>query len=124
LAVSDLRCLPPQTGFTIAPTATEFPDDKSSFAFLSLGIHDSSVTDRDWHGWYWNVLPVFMIGLTVRFAGFGVINAFNRAEQAKKSIWFQLRYKGSFTLYGSVLLFLLCFVGLFGLCCWLILRQM
>jgi hypothetical protein len=123
LAVSDLKCLPPQTGFTIGSNATSFPDDKSSFAFLSLGIHDSSVIDSDSNGWYWNVLPAFMIGLTVRFAGFGVINAFNRAEQAKKSFWFELRYKGSLMLYGSVVVFFLCLAGLCGVCTWLIFRQ-
>lgn len=121
LAVSDLKCLPSQTGFSVDADATSFPADKNSFYFVSLGQDDPYVTDQSWDGWYWNALPAFMVGLTVRFAAFGAINALNQSEQAKKPFMYRLIHKGSPGLYVKVVLFWLCLVGLIGVTCWLVL---
>lgn len=123
IAVSDLKCLPPQSGFTQTDGAINFPEDQDSFSFLSLGQNDSNVTDISCGGWYWGVLPGFMVGLTVRFAAFGAINSSNRSKMAKKSFLFQLRNKGSLQLYLTVAAFFICLAGLIGATCWLILRE-
>jgi hypothetical protein len=123
IAVSDLKCLPPQSGFTQTNDATNFPEDQASFSFLSLGQNDSEVTDLSWNGWYWGVLPGFMVGLTVRFVAFGAINSLNRSKMAKKSFIFQLRNKGSLQLYSTVAAFFICLGGLIGVTSWLILRE-
>ena len=62
-----------------------------------------------------------MVGLTVRFAAFGAINALNQSEQAKKPFLFRLTHKGSRALYVKVVLFWLCLGGLIGVTCWLVL---
>ena len=116
-----MKCLPSQTGFTIDADATSFPADKNSFYFVSLGQNDPNVTDQSWEGWYWNALPAFMVGLTVRFAAFGAINALNQSEQAKKPFMYRLIHKGSPGLYIKVVLFWLCMGGLIGVTCWLVL---
>mmetsp|Transcript_20466 Transcript_20466/g.33924 ORF Transcript_20466/g.33924 Transcript_20466/m.33924 type:complete len:1212 (+) Transcript_20466:224-3859(+) len=123
IAVSDLKCLPPQTGFTQTDEAYNFPDGKDSFAWVSLGQNDSNVTDLSSNGWYWGILPGFLVGLTIRVVAFGAINSLNRAQMAKKSFLFQLRNKGSFSLYLSVAAFWLCLGGLIGVTCWMILRE-
>lgn len=123
IVVSEMKCLPPQTGFTQTDEATNFPVGEDSFSFLSIGQLDSNVTDFSCSGWYWGILPAFMVGLTIRFAAFGAINSLNRSKMAKKSFLFELRNKGTPRLYLAVLAYGLCLGGLIGVSCWLILRE-
>jgi hypothetical protein len=123
LVVSDMKCLPAQTGFTVGVDATNFPEGESSFDFLFWGMSDSSITIPSCNGWYWNVLPAIMVGITLRFASFGIINSFSLQQQAKKSFWFQMRYQGSRELYMRVAIYCTCLLALFIATCVLVLRQ-
>lgn len=126
LAVSEHRCLPPQTGFT-QENAPNFPPDKSTFAILGLAENDLNVTERTCDGWFWYVLPAMMVGLTVRFIAGGLIHVVGRSQQAKQSLIkdmaFEMRNPGPkttvmwFASYIILLLFLLTVTS------WLILRQ-
>ena len=115
LSVSDAKCLPSQSGFTVStnPDSVNFPEGKSSFDMLFWGQNDLHITDAGCNGWYWNVWPALFVGLTLRYLSFGIINSFNLEMHAKKSFWFQLRHQGSSRLYLSVGIFCAVFVVMF-----------
>lgn len=123
IIVSDMKCLPAQTGFTVAVDAINFPKEKSSFHVFSWGMNDSSVTDPSCSGWYWNVLPAVMVGITLRFAAFGVINSFNLEQQSKKSFWFRMRHQRTPELNRSVAIYCTCLLVLFIITAVLVLRK-
>lgn len=86
MAVSEWRCLPQQSGFTIEPYAVNFPMADSAFSFVGVAGHDLTVTERSCSGWYWCVPAVIFVGLAVRFGAFGAMHGFYRAEQTKKPL--------------------------------------
>jgi len=91
LTVAEQRCLPAQSGFTVEPTSINFPVDLvGSFHLVGLAQNDSSVVRFSCHGWYWGVLPAFMVGLSLRVLAAGVLHVSDRSKQAKKSLWFDL----------------------------------
>jgi len=120
--VSDSKCLPSQTGFTVdRMIATDFPVEKDMFSLLSLGINDPYVSDYSCSGWYWNVLPAILAGLAVRFLGFGAINGFNRSVQSKKSLWHELRWSKLFLI--KFILYWIVFFGLVAALAYTTLRK-
>lgn len=126
LAVSEHRCLPPQTGFT-QEHAPNFPPDKTAFAIVGIAQNDFHATERSCDGWFWYVLPALMVGLTVRFLAVGLLHVVGRSQQAKQPLFKQMSdemssYKPKTTLmmfvsYNIILL------GLLIVTSWLILRQ-
>jgi len=62
--VSDFRCLPEQYGFTKALSQTKFK--KTSLDFLHLAMTDQSTRLRHCKGWYYGIIRMFFVGLTIR----------------------------------------------------------
>ena len=125
LAVSEHRCLPEQSGFTVK-NAPNFPPDKNSFALLGLAQNDSTVTIYSCDGWFWYVLPAFFVGLTIRVAAGGLIHVVGRSQQAKKPflslISEELRTRGPKTTTLVFVCYFLVLLGLITVSSWLILR--
>lgn len=125
LSVQEQRCLPEQSGFTVAATSVNFPlDIVGSFNLVGLAQNDESVVQQSCNGWYWGVLPGFMVGLTVRFLAAGTLHISDRAKQAKKSLWNDLKVRplSRNPSLRALCLFLLCWISLFSLTSWLIVR--
>jgi hypothetical protein len=103
LTVSDFKCLPPSSGYTIANNFKKtFPVGKDSFSFVHLGQHDSHVNEGNCGGWNWGMFPAFMVGLTLRFIALGAIHTCQLSKQAKKPFLFRLHKKGTKRLYSLV----------------------
>jgi hypothetical protein len=124
LTVSDQKCLPSQTGFTIdKENATDYESINDSFNQTQLGQLDPNLTNHSCGGWYWGVLPAVLVGVTIRFVAFGVIHIVNRGQLAKRSFWHQLRYKGNKGLYLTLALYVLGLINLLGVTSWAILAK-
>jgi len=125
LVVSSGRCMPPQYGFTSDPTISAgFPEEKNAFRLMGMAMNDPSVSNFTCNGWFWNVGPALMVGLTLRYIAFGVINTFNQGQQAKKSFFtHRLIRQGSKSLYIKTALYWVILIALFVLTCFLILRK-
>jgi hypothetical protein len=92
MAVQELRCLPEQSGLTVDPTSVNFPiDSVGSFHLVGLGQNDLSVVQRSCRGWYWGVLPSFMVGLSIRVLALGTLHVSDRSRQNKKSLMYELK---------------------------------
>ena len=130
LTVSELRCLPEQSGFTVVPESSPFLAESFSFAFAGLAQNDLGVGNHSCSGWYWGVLPAFLVGLAVRLLASGIIHASGRSMQAKRPLQEVLRHElesKQVTVLKSTWLpltvFLAVFISLFGLSAWAILRK-
>jgi len=70
MVVSEYRVLPPQYGFSINPSTTEFPLEKNMFIVTSLAQNNfprvTYWSPKNRHGWFWGILPSFFVGLTIR----------------------------------------------------------
>ena len=90
MIVSEYRALPPQTGWTL--TGDDMPSydssdivsklhvkkvsDLNTFNILQLAhqdIHEASHQSSS--GWYYQILPSFFVGLTIRFGGAFLVRA-------------------------------------------------
>lgn len=92
MAAQELRCLPQQSGFTVEPTSVNFPIDMvGSFHLVGLGQNDLSIVQRSCNGWYWGVLPAFVVGLMVRVLALGTLHVSDRSRQNKKPLMYELR---------------------------------
>lgn len=57
----------------------------ASFRLVAQGLNDfGNVIQQDCNGWYWGVLPAFVVGLTIRWIAGGVNHLSGRPQQAKK----------------------------------------
>lgn len=126
LAVSEYRCLPPQSGFTQV-NAPNFPPDKTTFAILGLAENDSSVDERSCDGWFWYVLPSLMVGLSIRFLAGGLLHVVGRSQQAKQSLLKEMasefKSRGLKTTFLCFVCYIILLLGLLTVSSWLILRQ-
>ena len=120
MAVGEYRCLPEQSTFTIEDSAVNAPRRNSAFFQLGYAEHDLSVTERSCDGWYWSVLPAIFVGISVRFAAFGAMHAFQRAQQTKKPL-FQVMQKDTRVVL-MVATYALIFSGLLVFTTWTMLR--
>jgi hypothetical protein len=92
LAVQELRSLPEQSGYTVQPSSVNFPiGDVGSFTLVGLAQNDLSVVQHSGNGWYWGVLPAFMVGLTVRVLALGTLHVSDRPRQNKKPLMYELK---------------------------------
>lgn len=130
MCVSEAKCFPIQSGYTVSPDAWNFPNFKEYYSYwvpLTYMAHSDmeNALTQGCEGWYWWVPAAVTVGLLVRFAGCIAINFSDRSKQGKKSIWTELtdssKPRGCFIISG--LLVLIVFLGLLALSCWLILRQ-
>ena len=87
--VSDFKCLPEQTGFTLGGENVYF----RSFEELSLGLHDKNITEQSCSGWYYNFAVSFVTGLTVRVAAGILLHIVNRSELSQLPIRVSLKTK-------------------------------
>jgi len=121
MIVSELRALPPQSGYTISEeirlnagaAGVSGSDEVNAFNILGLAQNDvDNVSIQSSSGWYQQMLPPFLVGLTVRFLGVLLLHACNRPEQAKSSILTEMKRNLSYFLEILVLfcLFILCFM--------------
>jgi hypothetical protein len=126
LAVSEHRCLRPQSGFT-QEDAPNFPSDKTSFALLGIAQNDSNAMNHSCDGWYWYVLPAFMVGLTIRLMAGGLIHIVGRSQQAKQSILKEmeneLKSHGPKTTVMVFLCYIIILLGLLTVTAWVMLRE-
>jgi len=58
-------------------------------------------------GWYWNVLPLFLVGLFLRMTSMALVHVFNRGEQAKAPIWQEMKNKGNVFVFKFIFVVLL-----------------
>jgi hypothetical protein len=121
LAVGEYRCMPEQSIFTITNEAVNRPYDSSMIISLGYAGHDPTATRRSCNGWYWSVLPVILIGITVRYAALLAMHGFNRSPQTKKSLFHVMsRDKG---VAFRVIINVLILGALFGVSTWAIRRD-
>jgi hypothetical protein len=128
LTVAEHRCLPEQSGFTQTADAVNFPVELNSFGILGLAQNDGGVRVQSCSGWYWGVLPAFLVGLTIRVVAGSVIHVSDRSKQAKRTLWnemqMQASQKGIFKgINMAVAVFVLVIAALFSLATWAILRE-
>lgn len=117
LAVAEWRCLPSQSGFTVLQDAINFPISYSSFSLLHLAENDPNVVERTFNGWYWGVLPAFVVGLTICVLAGGVIHVSDRSKQANRSLASELP-----KLKWHIFVFVLVVAGMAAIAIWLMLR--
>jgi len=131
MLVSQLRTLPQQSGWTLQKP---FPDSiidqfeninfdykkyKNLFAVQSLAqtnMPDASIQSH--FGWYHQILPPFLVGLTVRLGGALLIHTCNRSQQAKTSIISELKRNVPYRI--EIFVILCCLVSFFVLSLWAI----
>jgi hypothetical protein len=122
LVVGEYRCLPEQSGFTIEDHALNRKVEDTVFWTLGYARHDiGNVIQKSCSGWYWSVLPIIGIGLTVRFIALGAMHAFYRSLQTKKSLLFVM--KKDRRAFRDVILYVVVLCFLFGVTTWLMIRD-
>jgi hypothetical protein len=122
LAVGEYRCLPAQSGFTVEDESVNFPRDSTILAIMGVAGHDPNASQQSCNGWYWSVLPSIFVGLTVRFAAGLAMHTFNRSQQTKKPLLFEMKRDRKVT----IVVVAMC-VALFGMGClttWLYSRDL
>jgi hypothetical protein len=130
LTVAEFRCLPEQSGFTQTAIAINFPQPLNSFALIGLAQNDSNVREQSCSGWYWGALPALLVGLTIRWAAAGAIHVSERAKQAKKPLWKEIKQQAAqkgLSIFKStgmaVVMFVFVLAALFSVASWSILRS-
>lgn len=120
MIVSEYQCLPVQSGFTVnAIDAPKFEMELNSFSLLGLGKNDNQISKLSCEGWWWFVLPSFMVGLTIRFVALGTLHITSRGKQAKQSLTKEIMSKNiPFILSGIIMLAII--AVLFAVTCWVI----
>jgi len=131
MLVSELRTLPPQSGFSlqvdnlvsldgiIANFGVDTPDFRLLNAFNAVNLAQHDMPEASYQsnsGWYNQILPPFFVGLTIRFGGALLINTCNRPQQSKTSIISELKRSVSYRIEICVLLFF--WLSSFGLSLW------
>lgn len=137
-AVSEAKCLPEQSGYTVDANSFTYPEFNASWpyskdlTYMARTDLDTAIT-QSCDGWFWWVPAAFAVGITVRIVGGVAINFSGRSQQGKKSFRTEIvddfrkcragsRPTSQSFILISILVFLL-FAGFFALSCWLILRE-
>lgn len=121
LTVGEYRCLPEQSGFTIETTSLNRQSNSTMMSLLGYAGHDQNAVRYSCEGWYWSVVPVICIGLTVRYLAIGAMHACFRAQQAKKPLFYVMKRNLSVTMI--VVAYCFGFVALFSVTTWLFIRD-
>ncbi|VEU38252.1 unnamed protein product [Pseudo-nitzschia multistriata] len=93
LTVGEYRCLPEQSGFTIASSSSNRNSTNTMMRKMGYAGRDLQAVRWSCDGWYWSVAPAILIGITVRYLAFGAMHACFRAQQAKKPLIHKLQKK-------------------------------
>jgi len=121
LAVGEYRCLPEQSGYTIEPSSINRLTNSSMTIVLGYAGHDYSAVRWSCSGWYWSVIPVILIGCTIRYLAIGAMHSLYRGQQAKKSLLYVMRRNAR--VAAVTLIYCLGFVALFFVTTWLFVRD-
>eukprot|EP00538_Stauroneis_constricta_P012480 CAMPEP_0119548188 /NCGR_PEP_ID=MMETSP1352-20130426/2157_1 /TAXON_ID=265584 /ORGANISM="Stauroneis constricta, Strain CCMP1120" /LENGTH=1292 /DNA_ID=CAMNT_0007593377 /DNA_START=125 /DNA_END=4003 /DNA_ORIENTATION=- len=121
LTVGEYRCMPEQSGLTVAADTLNFPRSKAALSVSGMAGHDINATLRSCSGWYWGLLPSIFVGITIRFAAVGAMHAFNRGKQTKKPLLFVIK-NNKRALYVFIGFWVI-LAGLFGFTCWTMVRE-
>lgn len=114
LTVGEVRCLPPQHGWSVADTSVNFPRDEGLMrrpGAFRYAIHDPDATKPSCDGWYWGIYPSVVVALTIRFAALMAMHVFNRAQQTKKPFLFELKRNNKYRIYSVVSIVILFLLG-------------
>jgi len=124
LAVSEHRCLPEQSGWTVAAESVNFDrlNTLMRYSRFSFAGHDPNATLFSCGGWYWGILPSLFVGITVRYLGFMAMHGFNRGKQTKKPVWHEIKKDKSCGIL--VLVLILVFIGLVALTTYLYIHDL
>jgi len=125
ITISETKCRPYQTGLTIDPSASSFPEFIRQYpvSYFGLGMTNRDVAiTKGCDGYYYWVPAAFAIGLTIRLLGGIAIHFSDSSKQGKKT-FFQMVKSGSRHFFFKGLVIFTFFCGLFALSCWLILRK-
>ena len=109
--ISEQRCLPPQAGFALDDSATNFPMAVNSYNVIGWAQRDlNTVLEQGCSGWYWSFGPAILVGLVIRVVGGAVVHVTNRGKQGKGPLLPVLKedkqFQKSALIYGGVLLVL------------------
>ena len=116
LMVGDLRCFPEQTGMTVADESKNYDRANTVMHKLGLAWHDPNASQRSCDGWYFNVLPAILVGLTIRFAALLAMHSFNRPQQVKKPLLYEMKRDPK--VLGLVIAMLFCLIALGSFTTW------
>mmetsp|Transcript_10771 Transcript_10771/g.22367 ORF Transcript_10771/g.22367 Transcript_10771/m.22367 type:complete len:602 (-) Transcript_10771:246-2051(-) len=122
LTVGELRCMPEQSGYTIELDSYNRRSNDTMISIMGYAGHDLNAVRSSCSGWYWSVVPVILIGITVRYVAIGAMHACFRAQQAKKPLLHVARRNRSVALI--MVLYFLGFVLLFSVTTWLFIRDL
>lgn len=121
ITVGEYRCLPEQSGYTIE-TNSFFRLSNSTMMLLSgYAGHDFNAVRFSCDGWYWSVIPVLLIGITVRYLAIGAMHACFRGQQAKKPLIHAC--KKNRYVAAMILLYCIGLVALISVTTWLFVRD-
>jgi hypothetical protein len=121
LTVGEYRCMPEQSGFTIEPDSLNRNSSTTMLSVMGYAGHDLNAVRWSCDGWYWSVVPVILIGLTVRYLAIGAMHACFRAQQAKKPLIYAAKRDRSVAMY--MILYCIGFIALFSVTTWLFIRD-
>jgi hypothetical protein len=118
--VGEYRCLPQQSGFTIAEGAVNRQWNTSMTVNLGYAGLDPPASERSCNGWYWSLLPAILVGITVRLMAIGAMHGFSRSQQTKKPLLYVMK-KDSHVMRVVIAYFFL-LAGLFAVTTYTFLR--
>lgn len=121
LTVGELRCMPEQSGYTIKLDSYNRRSNDTMISLMGFAGHDLNAVRWSCNGWYWSVVPVLLIGITVRYLAIGAMHACFRAQQAKKPLIYVARRNRSVAL--TTLLYFIGLAVLVSVTTWLFIRD-
>ena len=121
LTVGEYRCLPEQSGFTIEPGSRSRLSNDTMMVMMGYAGHDLNAVRQSCDGWYWSVVPVICIGITIRYLALGAMHACFRAQQAKKPLLYVM--KRNCFVFTITMLYCIGAVALISVTTWLFMRN-
>jgi len=125
LTVGEYRCLPEQSGWTVADTSINRNRTTTTLLRLprfALAGNDPNAIQLSCNGWYWGILPSIFIGLTIRYVALLAMHSFFRGKQTKKSLPYEIRKSSKFAV--KVALYFLVFIAMAFISSWLFTRTL
>jgi len=121
LTVGEYRCLPEQSGFTIEQSSLNRPANSTMMYLMGYAGHDYNAVRWSCDGWYWSVVPVILIGITIRYLAIGAMHAFFRGQQTKKPLFYVMIR--DCRVATSTIVYCFGFVVLFSVTTWLFIQD-